>query len=352
MPHVKYFWDEMEDNVVEEYDGDTGSTIASYTTEPTKYGSVLSQDRGGEKMYFQFDGLGDTRTVTGHNGDAVESAAYSAFGEIVKASGSIANPFGYKGALGFFEDSITECVDVRARAYNTRRARWSSPDPLGDYIAVSGHYSYVGNSPLNAVDPSGLLTATAAQVYCPGCGNAAMRWRVTSQNFAKEGLVVQKICFEINIVTCEYTSSCCKGTRRHYCKTCYYEELIHFTDELVTTDLWRVPRVTSNGCGQRGVATVHSQLRGFPYRKAGYPMQEWTEGDGTVSCGEFSIRALNFSDQQPKWWAQHTTEVTSRMDVRWKCCEQDDRKSSLQYDSSSGELGQSSCDDQIDPRWE
>ena len=34
-----YFWDEIEDNVIEEYDGDTGNTIVEYTTEPTLYGS-------------------------------------------------------------------------------------------------------------------------------------------------------------------------------------------------------------------------------------------------------------------------------------------------------------------------
>lgn len=55
MPVVNYFWDEFDDNVVREYD-ENNNTLASYTTEPTRYGSVLSQDRSGEKRYFQFDG--------------------------------------------------------------------------------------------------------------------------------------------------------------------------------------------------------------------------------------------------------------------------------------------------------
>ena len=76
MPHVSYFWDEMEGNVVEEYDGDTGNTIATHTTEPTLYGSVLSQDRSGEKRYFQFDGLGNTTELTDGAGNVTDERLY------------------------------------------------------------------------------------------------------------------------------------------------------------------------------------------------------------------------------------------------------------------------------------
>lgn len=44
MVAINYDWDELEDNIDEEYD-DTGNTIAEYTTEPQLYGNVISQNR-------------------------------------------------------------------------------------------------------------------------------------------------------------------------------------------------------------------------------------------------------------------------------------------------------------------
>ena len=50
-----YFWDEEEDNVALEYD-DGGNTIATYTTEPYRYGNVISQHREGVTSHFHHDG--------------------------------------------------------------------------------------------------------------------------------------------------------------------------------------------------------------------------------------------------------------------------------------------------------
>jgi len=82
-----YFWNEIEDDVVREYD-ENNNTLAQYTTEPTRYGSVLSQDRGGELWYFQFDGLGNTTELTDPNGAATDTRRYSAFGELTESTGS------------------------------------------------------------------------------------------------------------------------------------------------------------------------------------------------------------------------------------------------------------------------
>ena len=55
MTHVKYVWDPIADNVIREKD-ENGNTIVNYTTEPTRYGAVLSQDRGGQVRHYHYDG--------------------------------------------------------------------------------------------------------------------------------------------------------------------------------------------------------------------------------------------------------------------------------------------------------
>src|SRR5688500_1645427 len=44
MVAVNYDWDELEDNIDEEYD-DAGVTVAEYTTEPARFGNVIGQRR-------------------------------------------------------------------------------------------------------------------------------------------------------------------------------------------------------------------------------------------------------------------------------------------------------------------
>lgn len=156
MPHISYFWDEMEDNVVEEYDGDTGNTIAAYTTEPTQYGSVLSQNRGGEKRAFQFDGLGNTTELTDGTGNVTDERRYSAFGETVVTTGSTSMPFQYGGRWGYHASGGVP-VSIRRRQYEPSRIRWTSSDPLG-VVVLNGAslYAFLANSPFVNADPSGL----------------------------------------------------------------------------------------------------------------------------------------------------------------------------------------------------
>jgi hypothetical protein len=75
-----FFWDELEDNIVEEFD-DAGSTIADYTTEPDHFGNVISQHRSGQSSFFHFDALGSTLAVTDEDQNVADTRAYSAFGE-------------------------------------------------------------------------------------------------------------------------------------------------------------------------------------------------------------------------------------------------------------------------------
>ena len=154
MPEVNYFWDEIEDNVIEEYD-ENGNTIVEYTTEPTLYGSVLSQDRGGQVRHYHFDGQGNTTELTDENGNVTDTRKYSAFGEVTESTGTTEFPLQFGGQFGYYRNVVPTNTYVRAR-YLSYNGRWLSQDPV-PFRDGPNSFVYVANDPFNLIDPSGLL---------------------------------------------------------------------------------------------------------------------------------------------------------------------------------------------------
>lgn len=154
MPEINYFWDEIEDNVIEEYD-ENGSTTASYMTEPTLYGAVLSQNRSGEKRHFQFDGQGNTTELTNDSGTVTDSRRYTAFGEITASSGSTVLTRGFGGRWGYHSGASSTPFSIRHRLLSALLARWFTEDPV-HALGFTHPYVYASNSPTRLVDPSGL----------------------------------------------------------------------------------------------------------------------------------------------------------------------------------------------------
>ena len=153
-----YFWDEIEDNVVREYD-ENNNTVARYATEPTLYGSVLSQDRRREKRYLQFDGLGNTTELTNASGDVTDTRRYSVFGETMANSGTTSTPYGF-GARWGYHTSGDDLISIRRRHLTTRRGRWLTVDPLARFHLwpySTDFYTFTSNTPTNSYDPSGLF---------------------------------------------------------------------------------------------------------------------------------------------------------------------------------------------------
>ena len=153
MPVTNYIWDELSDNVLMETD-ENDALVANYTCEPSQFGEVLSQHRANNDQYYNFDGLGSTRELTGPSQTVSDSYTYSAFGETVASSGSSTNPFQWNGAVGYYTSEETDDVYVRRRTYNPAAARWLSRDPLG-FVDGPNVYEYVGNFVPNFADPSG-----------------------------------------------------------------------------------------------------------------------------------------------------------------------------------------------------
>jgi RHS repeat-associated protein len=81
-------------------------------------------------------------------GVALNVAQYDEFG-----NGGIIGGVGWTGRE---RDGVSGLQYNRARWYDPSSGRWASLDPLGFDAGDANLYRYVGNSPTNATDPSGL----------------------------------------------------------------------------------------------------------------------------------------------------------------------------------------------------
>lgn len=109
------------------------------------------------------DHLGSVRLVV----DAASSGAaptimqridYDAWGKVLADSSPGFQPFGFAGGL---YDADTGLVRFGARDYDAGRGRWTSRDPIGLGGGDADLYRYVGNDPVNFVDPMGLAANPA-----------------------------------------------------------------------------------------------------------------------------------------------------------------------------------------------
>jgi hypothetical protein len=86
-----FHWDDVNDCVLEETDG-SGTTIATYTHEPARYGSLLSEYRFAATFIHQCDALGSTQFLTNDSGAVTDTFAYDAWASTIATSGTSSTP--------------------------------------------------------------------------------------------------------------------------------------------------------------------------------------------------------------------------------------------------------------------
>ncbi len=110
----------------------------------------------GSEAWHHADTVASTRLVTDAAGQAVASASYRAFGGLRVSSGLLPAT-AWCGVLGTERDPDGSLF-MRMRNYDPDLGRFLQPDPIGLSGGQINLYLYCGNSPLNDVDPLGLIS--------------------------------------------------------------------------------------------------------------------------------------------------------------------------------------------------
>ncbi|MGI0493175.1 RHS repeat domain-containing protein [Alkalinema pantanalense CENA528] len=134
----------------------TGNRVTRYLYGPG-VDQVLAQQVGDRTDWFLADHLGSTRALIDNSGVIQKSFTYDAFGKVVGESGNAGVDTRYR-FTGREWDGESQQYYYRARYYDANTGRFIGQDPLGFAAGDSNLYRYVGNSPVMATDPSGMVS--------------------------------------------------------------------------------------------------------------------------------------------------------------------------------------------------
>jgi len=125
---------------------------------------VLDSGAAESRLFYHTDGTGSTIALTNLRGEVVERCEYDAYGKpsLTDSSGAgileslVGNPYLFCGRP---YDVETGLYWYRLRYFDPRVGRFTTYDPIGrfgDPYNLGNPYAYVGNNPVNLLDPLGL----------------------------------------------------------------------------------------------------------------------------------------------------------------------------------------------------
>jgi RHS repeat-associated protein len=337
MPTTNFIWDELSDNVLLESD-DSDVVTAAYVNRPEQFGELLSQDRSGAKSFFHYDGESSTSALTDANENISDTFIYTAYGEEVARTGTTTNPFGYKGAVGYYMDESASDIYVRNRTYEPTIGRWLSTDPLGFVDGTSLYRAYF--VPIG-VDPSGELQVKANPNWGSEdleCGEAygvtfmvsLDDWKNNTPNSVplgddrRGGYFIQQL-----LLTC-FVEDCETGSFAAVIKTVY--EVFPAKVPYGRTD---APKGNGDKMtfvsldGKKGRKSVVAETRFVPASKFETPANKTNfttgKGYGVGDC-VFSAPYMRSDDSVPDGWHDYVkAEGTHlrRFTLEWDCCCED-----------------------------
>lgn len=151
MVATTYFWDLLEDNVVQSKS--EPGVLANFCTEPSHFGQLIAIEASSSFTYFHADAQGSVLATTGNDGATTAEWSYTAFGVMLSSGSLIQYECGFVGKLGYRTNYVSGEILARHRLYLPKLAQWKSVDP----VLSTFPYRYVQNRTTAASDPSGLV---------------------------------------------------------------------------------------------------------------------------------------------------------------------------------------------------
>lgn len=108
-----------------------------------------------EVYCYHFNATGSTVAMTDSSQTMVNKYAYDPFGKVTNQEEAIPRPFKFVGQYGVMTEP-NGFYYMRARYYDPNVGRFISEDPIGFEGGDVNLYAYVGNNPVNLIDPLGL----------------------------------------------------------------------------------------------------------------------------------------------------------------------------------------------------
>jgi RHS repeat-associated protein len=112
---------------------------------------IFTRTVGTTQTSFLGDALGSTVALTGTSGAITTQYAYEPFGNTSSTGATSSSSYEFTGR----ENDATGLYFYRARYYSPRLQRFISEDPIGFAGGQINLNSYVGNDPVNRIDPMG-----------------------------------------------------------------------------------------------------------------------------------------------------------------------------------------------------
>ncbi|MDR3163041.1 MAG: RHS repeat-associated core domain-containing protein, partial [Helicobacteraceae bacterium] len=173
------------------YDQDNNFARFTYAADRTP----MQMEYKGNIYYLSYDHQGSLKAVGNQSRRAVRQIDYDSFGNILKESNPTAGtsyqdlsldsldiPIGFAGGL---YDKDTKLIRFGYRDYDPFTGRWTAKDPI-DFNGGQGNlYVYVGNDPVNWVDPTGEFAWWVMGGIAGGLGNIIGMYAESRGNYSK-----------------------------------------------------------------------------------------------------------------------------------------------------------------------
>ena len=153
---TQYYW---LDGVLLGQNTDNNQVVFLYDENGAPYGMVYD----GTYYYYIQNAQGDIIGIIDADGNIVVEYTYSAWGETLSVTGSMASTIGQKNPLryrGYYYDDETGFYLTGTRYYDPEIGRFINADgyvSTGQGVLGNNMFAYCGNNPVNRADPTGMF---------------------------------------------------------------------------------------------------------------------------------------------------------------------------------------------------